>query len=151
IAGAKDSTELAQLWSEGHSQWLLGSAAILLAAFLFYRQRSHLSWYYGQIALAQVRKNTDEESVSSWLTDADSWETWLYYREGFVSLLFGFFQFAVAVIQQEFEMIFCHAFTFWLPAIGCIGACVLQRHVLTKFRYDEDPWVTWWKKQEPAK
>lgn len=144
IAGAKDSTDLAKLWHDQSGIWLNGSAAILIAALFFYRQRSHLAWYYGQIALAQARKSTGDGSVLSWLTEADSWETWLFYREAFVSLAFGFLQFSIAVVQHEFKIDLPRLLTIWLPALGCIGALILQRRVLTKYRYSERPWQDWW-------
>jgi len=80
---------------------------------IFYRQRSHLAWYYGQISLAQVQNAEAENSVGEWLRDADSSETWLFYRDGFASLSFGFFQFAVAVAQQQLSTTYPRILTLW--------------------------------------
>jgi hypothetical protein len=45
IAGAKDQTPLASLWTDQSETWLIGAGALLVSALFFYRQRSHLAWY----------------------------------------------------------------------------------------------------------
>jgi len=141
IAGAKDSSFLASLWGRQANVWVIGSGALLLAALYFYRQRSYLAWYYGQITLAQVMDAKGDNSIESLLKAADSWETWLYYREGFVGLSFGFFQFSVAVVQQQLNSTCPLALTLVIP--GCVGVAVVQRHVLTKYRFHDNPWTDW--------
>src|SRR6266542_7101379 len=72
IALAKDSPSLASLWSRQENHWLIGLTALLLAALLFYLQRSYLAFYYGQIALAQARGAKSYYSVDDLLFDAAS-------------------------------------------------------------------------------
>lgn len=149
IAGAKDSTALSSLWTLQAGTWLIGAGALLVAALFFYRQRSHLAWFYGQISLAQVKNASGEDSVENWLRNADSWETWLYYRDGFSSLSFGFFQFAVAVVQQQLCATYPRCLTLWVPLVGCVGFTLLQRHVLKLYRFHDDPWADWRKRIKP--
>lgn len=146
IAGAKEPSLLSSLWACEPKTWLIGAVALLVAALLFYRQRSHLAWYYGQIALAQVRNANGANSVENWLRKADSWEAWLYYREGFISLLFGFLQFGVVVAKHQGSA----TFTLWVPLAGCLGFAWLQRVVFKQYRFHDKPWTDWWKKITPV-
>src|SRR5262250_3047450 len=68
-----DQDFLHDLWVHGRDHVVAGAATAVLAAFFFYLQRSHLAWYYGQIALAQSRGTASPESVEDWLTWADGW------------------------------------------------------------------------------
>src|SRR5262245_6694838 len=45
---------LFDVWVRGHWFLIIGSSVILFAALAFYRQRSLLAWYYGQLCLASV-------------------------------------------------------------------------------------------------
>jgi hypothetical protein len=149
IAGAKDSTALSSLWTNQANTWVIGAAALLVAALFFYRQRSHLAWYYGQITLAQVMGSKGENSVKEWLRAADSWETWLSYRHGFASLSFGFFQFSIAVVQQQLRSKYPLLLTLVVPLAGCVGFALLQKHVLTKYRFHDEPWADWRRGAKP--
>jgi hypothetical protein len=151
IAGAKDSTFLSTLWGNQANVWVVGSAALLVAALLFYRQRSHLAWYYGQITFAQVVAAKGNNSVEAWLKAADSWEAWLYYREGFVGLSLGFFQFSIAVVQHQLNCKYPLALTLLVPLAGCVSFTLLQRLVLTRYRFHDHPWIDWRKRVKARK
>ena len=81
---------LRDLWLAGREHVIAGALFAVLAACFFYLQRSHLAWYYGQIALAQSRGAASPEPIEDWLTRADGWDTWARYQAGFVALTFSF-------------------------------------------------------------
>jgi hypothetical protein len=58
---------------------------LLFAALSFYRQRSLLAWYYGQIALEDSAHITNHR-LPKWLKNADGWDTWMHYQRGFAFL-----------------------------------------------------------------
>jgi len=94
----------ASRWADaiGAAGWPLmyaGSLALLLAALLFYQQRSRLAYYYGQVALEQARSN--EGLVKEHMTEADSWETWVPYHGAFAWLLAGTGEYALAVLVDR--------------------------------------------------
>src|SRR5262252_2125180 len=90
---------LHDLWVFGREHVIAGGAIAVVAAFFFYLQRSHLAWYYGQIALAQCRGSSSDESVDAWLTSADGWDTWLRYQTGFISLTLSFAYYGYALAE----------------------------------------------------
>lgn len=56
---------LHDIWLVGRDHVIAGAATAILAAFFFYLQRSHLAWYYGQIALAQSRRADTPDAVEA--------------------------------------------------------------------------------------
>jgi hypothetical protein len=90
---------LRALWVAGQDHVIVGAATAVLAAFFFYLQRSHLAWYYGQIALAQSRGSSAPEPIEDWLTWADGWDTWVRYQTGFIMLTLSFASYAYAVTK----------------------------------------------------
>ncbi len=119
-AGAKDGA-LKALWASGPHWVLAGSAAALLASMFFYKQRSHLMWLYGQLALAEAdpkafcREDQTPGSVSEWLVEADGWKSWFFYRWGFGFLLVAMIEFAVALVRAF------HPQSAWLSAMTPLG------------------------------
>jgi hypothetical protein len=87
---------LAQVWKTAPWLILIGAASHLLSALFFYRQRSRLAWYYGQIALATLKTNGRKDAVAKLLADADGWDTWEHYWWGFVFLTIGFVGYGIA-------------------------------------------------------
>lgn len=142
IAGAKD-TALASLWAAQSGHWVTGSAALLIAAWFFYLQRSRLAWYYGQIALTQIGANASTDHVRDWLRNADSWDTWIRYQFALESLVFGFWQFGVAVAQQELQTSWSNLFTGYLPFGALLVVGMLRSYVLRTYRYHDEPWNDW--------
>ena len=67
----------------------LGLTLLLLATLSFYRQRSLLAWYYGQMALEDSGHITGQ-GLREWLQDADGWDTWMHYQRGFLLLAGAF-------------------------------------------------------------
>jgi hypothetical protein len=62
------------LWNTGQIFILAGSVLCIIAAFCFYKERSLLAWFYGQICLTEAL--TNKKSISArlgeWLREADS-------------------------------------------------------------------------------
>jgi hypothetical protein len=72
----------------------LGMIALLFSAFFFYRQRSILAYYVGQIYLSLFDSNLVTGSTTALHKQADRWSTWIFYRQAFLclftaSVLFG--------------------------------------------------------------
>jgi hypothetical protein len=96
---AKEGEQLYCLWKDAHWYILGGSMFLLFAALSFYRQRSLLAWYYGQITLVIAIPQSFTYSLSNWLRDADSWGTWVFYRWGFGFLIVGLIAYTLALLS----------------------------------------------------
>jgi hypothetical protein len=141
MAGAAASSPLTIVWNAGPRYWIVGSAAMLLAALLFYRQRSRLAWYYGQLCLART-PNAPEVDEAILLRDADSWETWVLYRWAFCALGVAVYIYGAALflgVQKPVPI--CSDFwTLWLPATVGAVAAVAQWWVLNQYALSDEPW-----------
>ena len=131
---------LRDLWTGSSVYLLLGCAALIMGAFFFYRQRSLLAWYYGQLCLVAERKENDGRR-QLWLENADSWETWIYYRWAFLSLYLGFALFVLSVAktfdQSENRTIsVLGAASFIL----CIVAGFADWRIRTWYALADEPW-----------
>lgn len=120
----------------GQNYLLTGSALMLLAAAAFYKQRSQLAWYYGQIALdiALARPVLEDR-----LKDADSWSTWLPYNFGLAILFLAFLQYLFAVLSalrhgQSYLLISV------ILSVVTLIVCFLNLYVLARFNDKDDPW-----------
>jgi hypothetical protein len=79
-----------------------GCGALVMAAYLFYRQRSMLAWHYGQISLALVPGGHPyKKGLRSLIVDADTWSTWISYRIAKNFMFFGFFEFSLIVVRAN--------------------------------------------------
>lgn len=90
-------------WDQSPWYCSLGLAGLLGAALSFYRQRSQLAFYYGQISLNLVRKKNKE--VDDLLEMSDSWAAWNFYKSGFGFLSISFCQFALVLINNKIRTI----------------------------------------------
>ena len=128
------------LWRDHIVAILGGSALLLAAAFIFYQQRAQLSYYYGGIAISlAVSPKPGEWRLKNWLIEADSWNTWLYYRIGIRTLALGLLVYAYAIYRAVnstapplYGMV---ALVFAAVAIQTVWRCV----ILTTYRYEADP------------
>ena len=110
------------LWrvvSNGHATVVLASALSLIAALCFYRQRSLLAFYYGQIAIATGHPNVAASGADALVAEADSWETWIFYRWGFVCLTLAFVGYGLAFTLGYIEL------PEWFWPLGSYGLLVL--------------------------
>jgi hypothetical protein len=140
-----DSPLLQPVWSSSCYYIVAALGLILLAALFFYKQRSYLAWYYGQICL-KICCHPDE--VRGFIDDADSWETWISYQLAFTFLGFAFGEIVVAVLNANAEpgngRVLGHAFFQLCCSVGllliALGVGFIQAYVLTKTREDEYPY-----------
>lgn len=146
IVSAKDGF-FHDLWRIGQDHVLSGAAAAIVAGFFFYLQRSHLAWYYGQIALAQVRGDKSPESVYDWLTWADGWDTWVRYQTAFIVLTFSFLSYAYGVAEalDQSAASLSHFWSLWLPIILVVLVAVVRWHVLGQCSQEEFPFRAYYK------
>lgn len=136
IAGAEKGF-LAALWEHGQAHVVAGAAAAFAAAFFFYLQRSHLAWYYGQIALAHVRG----DDLKQLLKDADGWATWTRYQTGFVALTLSLACYAYGVAEElspAWRSV-PHAWSLWVPAAAALAIGFVRWCVLSARPYDDYP------------
>ena len=126
------------LWLSGSNYLLLASGFMILAASSFYKQRSLLAWFYGQIALTLA---LSKPNTARWLIDADSWASWIPYNVGVGSLYLALFEYTFAVVStfQSIGGAKCSRISTWLC---CIASVFWMVHliVLCRFRYNETPW-----------
>ena len=140
-AAAKD-TQLALLWSSSRLYLVLGSGYLLLAALFFYRQRSLLAFYYGQICLSLSPYRDEVQTTYDGLRDADSWATWLYYRWGFTFVTLGFLAYGTGFARTLVPTVatWTESVTIYGPGVIVVAASAVHAIVLSWYRYSESPW-----------
>jgi hypothetical protein len=147
---SKDSGDAKTLlWTFGHYFIATGSVLCVLAAFLFYKERSRLAWYYGQICLTEaltIKKSVSSAQLRERLRDADSWKTWWPYSwgctclgVGFVEYLFAFFLFLTPLDWSR-----AHLQTINVPAgiaVFAVLVASVQWYGLRRYKFSDHPWV----------
>jgi hypothetical protein len=138
---AEPNRPLEQIWE--YSGWfvIIGSALILGAAAWFYRQRSDLAWYYGQISLTRAASEVTKTELFDWLKDADSWTTWISYRCGFFLLWPGLVAYMAAAVSYNWGC-FAHATALGIyvsMVLVLLWACWRTACILAAHPYDENP------------
>jgi len=103
-----------QLWHCERWYVIVGSTSLLLAAAVFYRQRSWLAWFYGQISLSMLQVYGDGPDTKQWLKDADSWATWIPYRAAFWLTGLGFVEYGAALVGLPYLR---RGALLWLPVV----------------------------------
>lgn len=137
---------LYDVWLMGGHHVIAGAAMAVVAALLFYLQRSHLAWYYGQIALAQVRGATSPRQIADWLTYADGWDTWIRYQVGFIALTVSItcYVYAVAETLNQSLSAFSKVWSLWLPLCLMLIVATIRWYLLTTFPQEDQPVNAWW-------
>jgi hypothetical protein len=124
-----------------HSSTLLCFFALsgfLLAAMAFYRQRSHLAWYYGQLSLYKARG--DETELIEMLEYSNQWYNWTWYQAGFGFLTISFFELGTVCLTSVNSYVYNHQILIGILLIVIIGlyfAFVIVAY--TKFSDSEKP------------
>jgi hypothetical protein len=144
-----------ELWKEEHFFIVFGSILCVAAALHFYKERSTLAWFHGQISLTGVLEDATSSSAElrELLREADSWETWIPYSWGFTTLVSGalFYMFAILLflISPNSWLLSQH----FVPvrvilsggiAFGAILIAFLQRYVWRHYKFNEEPWSDFW-------
>src|SRR5208282_4080551 len=157
LLGTKDGAAT-YLWGSGKLFIVTGSTLCVLAALFFYKQRSRLAWYYGQVCLTEALDGNPlaPRELRKLLQEADAWDTWIPYSWGFTALMTGFLFYLLAMFVTYAAPRFWPSFSdphykatrevVWgsLVVVGATGTAILQRLVLTTQRFEEEPWASFW-------
>ena len=139
VAGSVPDTPLNQLWTTQAPQLLLGSMSFLLSALYFYRERSLLAWFSGQLALSESLGEPASRR-GELLTEADAWTTWIHYRWGFIGTYLGFTLYGLAFAATTFAI---SSRVENIAASACVIAALVvagfYRYALTRYAYCEHP------------
>lgn len=142
VAGADNNSLFTRLWLSQQAWFMVGSVSLLFCGLCFYRQRSLLAYYYGQICLTLVSGFPTTKSRDEWLKDADSWATWLKYRWGFGLMVLGFVAYGMAFVAASWDRL--ARLTPWLlPTLVALTVvvCGCQSLVLTRLSHSAEPWT----------
>ena len=122
---------------------VLGSTYLLVAAFFFYRQRSLLAFYYGQICLSVSPYRGAVATTYKTPEDADSWMTWLHYRWAFAFVVLGFFEYGIAAGCTLVPTVAAwpKIITIYGPLVLAASVTTVHVAVISKYRDAESPWV----------
>lgn len=139
LAGSGKDSALRAIWNTQEGMVILGSLSFLVAALYFYRERSLLAWFYGQLSLSESRGERPE-SRADLLLEADSWSTWIHYRWGFLALHLGFLLYSLALAANRFSWVESMESILALSsAATAILLAAFYRHVLTRYAYCDYP------------
>jgi hypothetical protein len=121
-------------------QVLIGSGFLMLAGLYFYLQRSNLAYFYGSICMSIAKRDNQKCETGRWLTEVDSWATWLRYRLGFMFLTLA----AVFFIFLTFQTIRPTRDPGWVWIEGLLLAAIalsfsLYNVILSAYRYEDNP------------
>jgi hypothetical protein len=104
-----------RFWDNDFLCCLFGFIGLLTGSLAFYRQRSLLALYYGQISLNLAK--SDDEGVKAYLDYADGWDTWIWYRVGFGALTLAFGELGIMLLISRIKTLQVHASLF---AVGVL-------------------------------
>lgn len=140
LAGALVESGLGRTWSHFGTALKLSSLYLAIGALLFFKQRSLLAWFYGQIAI-NVSPAADEDSEAETIDlieGADAWSTWTWYSLGFDCLILGVVVFALAVSGLGASWLNTAALLAAVPTALVAG---LQTFVFCRHAREKDPWA----------
>jgi len=131
---------LVALWHNGSLFLVVASCLMLCGAAFFYKQRSKLAWFYGQIALKMALPDYTARDLAQCLKDADSWETWIPYHSAYYATISSTTGFAFAILAVYFQFIHAHScfIAVALLAIFILVLALVGRNA-KRFKYDERP------------
>jgi uncharacterized protein len=151
---ASDKGPANAFWSTSGFFIIAGAALSIIAALFFYRQRSTVAWFYGQICLTEVLDTDNLSKARDLLRQADSWAAWWPYSWGFTFLIAGFIEILLAVFFHLVPLhcgAWCNSHLHIIritalvlcPFIATLTAW-LQWYVLTHYRFSDDYWKDFW-------
>ena len=155
-AGADSSKNdaLAALWSGQPVLLGAGSLAFVLAALFFYRQRSLLAFYVGQLRFSKTMARYEDMNAKDLLEDADSWATWIHYQTAFALMTLGFtlygFTLFTLVAPGQSPGQSPESAVATLSAVAVFYA-VVNAFVKTRYEYHDHAWVDFFHFEEPKK
>ena len=146
---SKDQAEwLRRFWPEQRAFLFCGFGMVLLSAFLFYRQRSILSYYVGQIYLSSHYKELADGSVQELHAKANGWATWRFYRQAFICLFAAAAFLGRVCLAELFTSHTCllfmlgrfRAWELFLPTTLCLILCICVSMAFAAFPDDDHPY-----------
>jgi hypothetical protein len=96
---------LLKLWCDSWLFLVIATLMMFFRAVYFYKQRSRLAWYYGQIALKMALSSYTAHELEKWLKKADGWETWIPYHWAKCAIIFAVTGFTLAVLSVYIDFI----------------------------------------------
>jgi len=129
---------LLNLWCNGWLFLTVATGMLFFGAAYFYKQRSRLAWYYGQIALEMALPDYTAHKLEQWLKNADSWEVWIPYHWAKTAIIFGSTGFSLAVLSVYVQ--FVHNFCWTITVVFLIFFILILIHVYRnskRFKYEE--------------
>lgn len=139
-----DKDSLYKFWQTANVLCMLGLSGLLFAALSFYRQRSLLAWYYGQLSLYKAKG--DEDEVRNLLTDSDAWYNWKWYQAGFGCLTLAFLELGAVGLSSvhpfigKYEIAIATCILF-VCGIGTSFFIIAY----ARYPYEEKPFLLLWK------
>jgi hypothetical protein len=152
IVGEKSGAR-GEIWLSARAFIAVGSTLCVLAAGFFYKQRSDLAWFYGQICLSDTYPADPPSgmSVSELMRKADYWSSWWPYSWGFTALWAAFGEYLMALIllvnspwQMPGYARAVRLVALWSWVIGAVSVAWVQWKVLHKYESRESPWCDAW-------
>lgn len=152
IVGEKNGAR-GEIWHSARAFITAGSTLCVLAAGFFYKQRSDLAWFYGQICLSDTYPADPPSgmSVSELMRSADYWSSWWPYSWGFTALWAGFGEYLMALIllvnspwQMPNYARAVRLVTMWGWVIGAVIVAWVQWKALHRYESNESPWCDAW-------
>lgn len=136
----------ALLW-RAHS-WLIAFACLclLMASLFFYRQRSDLAFWYGQIALSVSPGKYPDVDTQTLIQDADLWSAWRHYFRAFWFTTLAFVCYGLVLVAQVAPGA-PQRTTETAPAIVIVMLVwyFLRARVFLKYEDGYKPWHCWWR------
>lgn len=138
-----DNSRLEALWLAEKPTFLTAIGACLLAALAFYRQRSALAYWYGQLAIA-IAPGGDKVAARrkpiECIESANSWDTWRMYLAAFWFLYAGLYLFGLAFMELGLGIT---SPAVLLPAAIAAGAATMSWYFRQRYSDSERPEPPW--------
>jgi hypothetical protein len=137
-------------WNEASLYCILALTGLLIAALFFYRQRSSLAYFHGQISLCLTKD--DDDSLESHLNEVDGWSMWNYYKAAWWALIVAFSQFGLMLLSEKLLFVRQNQISF---ASGLVLIISLRFGIViyasSKYWNVENPFKALYSKEERAK
>lgn len=143
------SGELAEIWAAGEKFFWEGSMLMLLAAMLFYKQRSLLAFYYGRIAYGKELEDGPSAEFKSWKDMADSWTTWIPYQMAFWIAVAGVGVHALGFLSHSCPLVKECPWRWRLLPIAILAVwlvLLIFTHKDRPIQYQYNPWIDGWRR-----
>ncbi len=146
---ASDKGVARAIWDSSGLFIVAGSTMCIVAALWFFKQRSDLAWFFGQICFHEAMKKSDLNGLRKWFECADSWAAWWPYSLGFTFLIAGFAEYLLAasiyVAPPHWCLLSAHLHVvkvvfFWICPAFAIVVAALQWHVLRSYPSSDHYW-----------